>query len=433
MLGVTLLVFSLTRVMPGGPMDRALQRSQQASEGGGGGRESAGGADYETYERLAEEYGYDQPIILAYLRWLGAMPRARLASKAEFRDLGQESIDKGLVTDPENEALVLLKGTGQQAKIVREGENVVSATEVGSGKNILENGWQVRLEDVAAQKEKWARLTKSQVHEAPENFVMRAVVYRSRFSGLLQGDLGRSSEFGDSVWSLIVERIPIGLYFGILTTVITYSVCLPLGILKAIKHRTPIDNFSSILIFIGYAIPGFSLGALLLVHLGARQGWFPLMGLVSPDFGEMEFWAQVRDLAHHTVLPLIAFVISGFAYLTMMMKNNLMDHLAADYVRTAVAKGVSFNRAVFKHAFRNSIIPVATTLGHLIGIILTGSILIETVFDIPGFGLLQYQALLAQDQGVIMGTLTISAFLMLFGNILSDVIVAMVDPRVKYN
>ena len=118
---------------------------------------------------------------------------------------------------------------------------------------------------------------------------------------------------------------------------------------------------------------------------------------------------------------------------SQMIKNNLMDNLAADYVRTAVSKGVSFRSAVFKHAFRNSFIPIASTLGQLITILVSGSILIESVFDIQGFGLLQYQALLGRDQTVIMGTLTIAAFLLVLGNILSDLIVAMVDPRVKFN
>ena len=142
---------------------------------------------------------------------------------------------------------------------------------------------------------------------------------------------------------------------------------------------------------------------------------------------------KISDLARHTVLPLTCYIVGGFAWLTMMMKNNLMDNLAADYVRTAVAKGVSFRSAVFKHAFRNSFIPIASTLGQLITMLVAGSILIETVFDIQGFGLLQYQALIGRDQTVIMGALTVAAFLLVLGNILSDVIVAMVDPRVKFN
>ena len=167
--------------------------------------------------------------------------------------------------------------------------------------------------------------------------------------------------------------------------------------------------------------------------LGGEGRVVSLFGLTDPNFDDMGTWDQFVDLLHHTALPLLCYVVGGFAWLTMMMKNNLMDNLAADYVRTAVAKGVSFRSAVFKHAFRNSFIPIASTLGQLITILVSGSILIESVFDIQGFGLLQYQALLGRDQTVIMGTLTIAAFLLVLGNILSDLIVAMVDPRVKFN
>jgi len=258
------------------------------------------------------------------------------------------------------------------------------------------------------------------------------VAYKTRFSGLLQGDLGRSTVYNDPVGAMILERIPVAVYFGLLTAIFTYAVCLPLGVLKALKHRTFIDSASSVLIFIGYSIPGFALGAILLVHLGARMSLFPLFGLTSPGFDEMGTWEQAKDLAHHTVLPLLCYLVGSFAMLTMMTKNNLMDHLASDYVRTAVAKGVSFRKAVFGHAFRNSMIPIATSVGSLVGILISGSLLVETVFDIQGFGLLQYQAVLARDVPVIMGTLTITAFLMLLGNVISDFVVAMVDPRIKF-
>jgi microcin C transport system permease protein len=226
--------------------------------------------------------------------------------------------------------------------------------------------------------------------------------------------------------------MPIAVYFGLLTAFITYSVCLPLGVLKALKHRTFIDSASSVLIFLGYSIPGFALGAILLVHLGARMNLFPLFGLTSADFDQLDTVGKIKDLAHHTVLPLICYIVGSFAMLTMMTKNNLMDNLAADYVRTAVAKGASFRQAVFGHAFRNSMIPIATGLGNLVTVFIGGSMLIETVFDIQGFGLLQYQSVIARDVPVIMGTLTIAAFLMLIGHVISDFIVAMVDPRIKF-
>ena len=436
LLGVTLLVFTITRFVPGGPMERALQEAQKATEGGGSGSgQMGGGMSEEQVEELEEEYGFDKPILQAYLQWLGALPRERRLSKSEFRPLGKDKIGEDLVSDPDNETLVLLKGSGRQAKIIRDGNGteVISATYLDNNKSIAEDGWETRIETIEDRQERWVRRSSDDISKAPQNYDDRAIVYKTRFAGLLQGDLGRSTDFGDPVWSLIKGRIPVALYFGILTALITYGICLPLGILKAIKHRTAIDNLTSILIFVGYAIPGFALGAVMLVYLGARGGWFPLFGLTDPNFDGMSLGAQFVDLAHHTVLPLLCYVVGGFAWLTMMMKNNLMDNLAADYVRTAVAKGVSFRSAVFKHAFRNSFIPIASTLGQLITILVSGSILIESVFDIQGFGLLQYQALLGRDQTVIMGTLTIAAFLLVLGNILSDMIVAMVDPRVKFN
>ena len=433
LLGVTLLVFTITRFVPGGPMERALQEAQKASEGGGSSSgQIGGGMNEEQVEELEEEYGFDKPIFQAYLQWLGALPRERRLSKAEFREQGKDKVGGDFIGDSNN-TLVLLKGSGRQAQVTRQGTVVTSATYSDDNRPITEDGWEIRLETIADRKERWSRRSGEDISKAPQNYDDRAIVYKTRFAGLLQGDLGRSTDFGDPVWDLIKGRIPVALYFGILTALITYGVCLPLGILKAIRHRTMIDNLTSILIFVGYAIPGFALGALMLVYLGARGGWFPLFGLTDPNFDDMGTWDQFVDLLHHTALPLLCYVVGGFAWLTMMMKNNLMDNLAADYVRTAVSKGVSFRSAVFKHAFRNSFIPIASTLGQLITILVSGSILIESVFDIQGFGLLQYQALLGRDQTVIMGTLTIAAFLLVLGNILSDLIVAMVDPRVKFN
>lgn len=134
----------------------------------------------------------------------------------------------------------------------------------------------------------------------------------------------------------------------------------------------------------------------------------------------------------HTVLPLSCYVVSAFAMTTMMMKNSLMEHLSADYMRTAVAKGVSFRRAVWSHAFRNSFIPLASTLGGVLGGIIAGSVLIERVFDIQGFGMLSFQALLDKDYSLIMGTVLLSSVMIVIGNLISDIVVAMIDPRIKF-
>lgn len=437
MLGVTFLVFLITRAAPGGPLEKAMMEAQTVSEsgGGGGGQQQTGGLDEETIEANEEEFGYDKPVVIAYLQWLGLWSRERSISKSEFYERGEDSLGSDLIEDAENETIVVLKGVGREVFVRRDEGTAVESYYVKSPKESLkENGWRVRIETPDDRKGRWARREGKKKDQA-KDYKHRAVIYQPRLSGVLQGDFGESKEFGDPVLSLIKARIPVALYFGILTAIITYTVCLPLGILKAIKHRTFIDNATSVLIFVGYSVPGFALGALMVVYLAARAGWFPMFGLDSPELADLPWWdwERVVDRAHHTVLPLISYVVGSFAFLTMMMKNSLMDNLASDYVRTAVAKGVNYRRAVFKHAFRNSIIPVASTLGQLITILVSGSILIESVFDIQGFGLLQFQALQGRDTPVIMGTLTIAAFLLVVGNILSDLIVAMIDPRVKFN
>lgn len=432
LLGVTLIVFTLTRFMPGSPIERAMQRASQSDENskGSSSDKDSGGLNDEQLEELEEEYGYDKAIPVAYMQWVGIVPRERLISKSDFKRGGVDTIGNKLIKDPENETLVVLKGSGREVKVDKRALD--DAYFVDDGKKISEFGWTVRVDSPKDRAERWGRRNLKDTDKAPEKSA-RAVVYKTRFSGLLQGDLGRSSTYQDKVSDMILQRVPIAVYFGLLSTIIIYSICIPLGIVKAIKHRTFLDNATSVMVFVGYSIPGFALGALLLVYLGARLGAFPLFGLMSPGAEELSWWEQAKDLGHHTVLPLSCYIVGGFAYTTMMMKNNLMDNLAADYVRTAVAKGVSFRSAVFKHAFRNSFIPIATSLGGLITMFVGGSMLVEQVFDIQGFGLLQFQAIMNRDQSVIMGTLTIAAFLMIVGNILSDFIVAMVDPRIKFH
>ena len=156
-------------------------------------------------------------------------------------------------------------------------------------------------------------------------------------------------------------------------------------------------------------------------------------GFVSDDFADLSAWGKIKDLFHHAAMPLVCYLVGAFAMMTMMVKNSLMDHLAADYVRTAIAKGVSFPRAVFRHALRNSLIPLATTIGNNVSMLVAGSMFIEKIFDINGFGLLQFNALVERDEYVIMGTLTIAALLMLIGNVISDVAVALVDPKIRFD
>jgi microcin C transport system permease protein len=173
-------------------------------------------------------------------------------------------------------------------------------------------------------------------------------------------------------------------------------------------------------------------GIALLVYFASRLGWFPLGGFVSENFESLGAWAKFKDVTMHAILPLISYMAGSFAVTTFMMKNSLMDNLSADYVRTAIAKGLSFQQAVYRHAVRNSLIPIATSFGGNIALILTGSFLIERIYNIDGFGLLGFESLVERDYPVVMGILVISSLLFLVGNILSDICVAIVDPRVKF-
>jgi microcin C transport system permease protein len=245
-------------------------------------------------------------------------------------------------------------------------------------------------------------------------------------------DLGQSFRYNQPVVSVIAERLPISVYYGVMTAFFTYVICIPLGILKAIRHRTRLDNVTSIIIFIGYAIPGFALGAVLSNLLAVRWPVFPLGGFQAAGAEQLPLMARMLDILWHSVLPLVAYLVSAFAVTTMLMKNSLMENMSADYVKTALAKGLHWRRAIFVHALRNSLIPMATSIGGLLGIFLTGSFLIERVFNIPGVGLLAFEAIQARDFPLVMGFLVISSVVLMLGNLVSDLAVASVDPRVRF-
>ena len=321
--GITLIVFVITRFVPGGPLERAIMEAQQMSASGRGGSVSGQGQalSAEQIQQLKEYYGFDKPWYQSYVQWVGR---------------------------------------------------------------------------------------------------------------LLRGDLGSSYRYNEPVWSIMKDHFPVSLFFGISTIIATYVVCIPLGVIKAIRHRTVVDNLTSVVIFMGYAVPGYVLGTLLLLFFAARLEWFPMSGFTSMDYPFLSASEKLADLAKHAVLPLICYLVGSFAVTTLLMKNHLMDNLAADYIRTAVAKGVSFRRAVIGHALRNSLIPIATTFGQNIVLIVTGSFLIETIFDINGFGLLGVNAIFDRDYPVVMGVVFAASVALLIGNIVSDALVAAVDPRIRF-
>ncbi|UJF19754.1 ABC transporter permease subunit [Vibrio sp. SS-MA-C1-2] len=257
--------------------------------------------------------------------------------------------------------------------------------------------------------------------------------YIDWISKLVKFDFGESTRYYEPVIDMIAERLPISLFYGFTTFFISYLISIPLGYFKALRHSGSFDAISSIFIFIGFALPGYVVGVLLISYFSYQLEWFPMGGFVGDDFDYLSTFEQVKNLLWHSILPLICYLLGDFALLTMTMKNNLMENLAADYVRTALAKGLPFSLAVRRHALRNSLIPIASHFGNSLMFFMSGSFLIEVIFDIDGIGLLAYESIMERDYPVVMGILAINAVMLMIGNILSDICVALVDPRVKFS
>ena len=247
-------------------------------------------------------------------------------------------------------------------------------------------------------------------------------------------DLGTSYVYQDPVWEVIRSRFPVSIFLGVTGFLLSYLVCIPLGVMKAVHHGSRFDFLSSFVVFLGYSVPGWALGTALLVLLGGGSFWsvFPLGGFRPDNWEVLSLWGKVTGQIEHMFLPVVCYMVGSFATETILTKNSLMENLGQDYVRTAFAKGLTERRVIFVHALRNSLIPLVTGFGHVISLILAGSFLIERVFNIDGMGYLGYTAILQRDYPVALGILVISSLLMLIGNILSDVIYAVVDPRIRF-
>jgi microcin C transport system permease protein len=247
-------------------------------------------------------------------------------------------------------------------------------------------------------------------------------------------DLGNSYIYQDPVWDVIKSRFPISIFLGLTGFVLSYLICVPLGVIKAVRHGSRWDFFSSFVVFLGYSVPGWALGTALLVLFGGGSFWdvFPLGGFRPDNWEYLSFGEKIVAQARHMFLPVLCYMVGSFATLTILTKNSLMENLGQDYVRTAFAKGLPERRVIYVHALRNSLIPIATGLGHFFSLVLAGSFLIERVFNIDGMGYLGYTAILQRDYPVALGILVIGSLLMLIGNILSDIIYAFVDPRIRF-
>ncbi|WP_110709378.1 microcin C ABC transporter permease YejB [Salinicola sp. CR57] len=248
-------------------------------------------------------------------------------------------------------------------------------------------------------------------------------------------DLGDSLFRGQSVTTLILDRLPVSISLGLWTTLLVYLISIPLGIRKALRHGSAFDIWSSGVVIVGYAIPGFLFAILLIVVFagGSYLNWFPLRGLTSVDFDELSPLGKIQDYFWHITLPVAASAIGSFATLTMLTKNSFLDEIHKQYVLTARAKGASDRRVLYGHVFRNAmLIIIAGMPAALIGIFFTGSLLIEVIFSLNGLGLLGFEAVMQRDYPLIFGTLYLYTLIGLLLKLVSDLTYVWVDPRIDF-
>jgi microcin C transport system permease protein len=247
-------------------------------------------------------------------------------------------------------------------------------------------------------------------------------------------DLGKSFFYPKGVWELVKEKLPVSISLGLWTFLLSYLISVPLGIAKAVRAGSRFDTLTSLIVLVGYAIPGFVLGVALLVIFGGQLQWFPLRGLTSSNWETLSWGAKITDYLWHITLPVTASVLGAFAVTTMLTKNAFLEEIRKQYVLTARAKGLAERTVLWKHVFRNALIPIVTGFpAAFIGAFFAGSLLIETLFSLDGLGLLAYESVMRRDYPVVLGTLFLFTLIGLVTKLISDLCYVWVDPRVKFD
>ncbi len=262
------------------------------------------------------------------------------------------------------------------------------------------------------------------------------VRYVEMIGNFLRFDLGRSFLQNKPVWALIKEKLPVSISLGLWTFLFSYLISIPLGVVKAVREGSRFDALTTLVVLIGYAIPGFVLGLFLIVLFAGGSFFevFPLRGLTSDNWADLSWPARIADYFWHITLPLICMVIGSFAIVTMLTKNTFVEEMRKQYVLVARAKGLSQKRVLFKHIFRNALIPLITGFpSAFIGAFFAGSVLIETLFSLDGLGLLSYESVVRRDYPVVLGALYLFTLIGLVVKLISDLLYVVVDPRVQFS
>lgn len=249
---------------------------------------------------------------------------------------------------------------------------------------------------------------------------------------LLHFDFGNSmSADSRPVLTKIMERLPLTVGMNVTAMILTLLIAIPVGIVSACRQNSLLDRSVTVLVFLGFAMPSFWLALLLMMFFGIELQWLPISGLTSMNYEQLGPWGKFCDLAKHLALPILVYTVGGLASMSRYMRACMLEVLRQDYILTARAKGLSEGAIIWHHALRNALLPVITLLGLSVPGLIGGSVIIESIFALPGLGQLFYAAVMARDYTMIMGNLVLGAVLTLFGNLLADVCYGMADPRIR--
>tara|TARA_Y100001936_G_scaffold66081_1_gene65006 strand:+ start:4633 stop:5772 length:1140 start_codon:yes stop_codon:yes gene_type:complete len=290
----------------------------------------------------------------------------------------------------------------------------------------------------------WERYLRTFLWYSPKNKnapFTDSVFNYDNWEGFLVFKFGNSFYRNKSVLALIKEKLPVSASLGITSFFLTYTICIILGIGKAVKNGTRFDTWTSLIVLIGYSVPGFVLAIFLIVLLGPGDGaithLIPIAGLTSagtPGYESWSFWEKLIDYLHHLAAPLFCYVLGGFATLTLLTKNAFLEEMRKQYVLTARAKGLPEKKVLFKHVLKNSLIPLVTGFPlAFLAMFFTGSLLLEQIFTLDGLGLLSYQAVIQRDYPIVLGTLFIFSLMALIGQLLTDLSYVLIDPRISFD
>ena len=290
----------------------------------------------------------------------------------------------------------------------------------------------------------WERYLRTFIWYSPQNKnapLVESIFNYDNWEGFLVFKFGNSFYRNKSVLSLIKEKLPVSASLGVTSFFLTYTICIILGIAKAVKNGTRFDTLTSLIVLIGYSVPGFVLAIFLIVLLGPGDGavthLIPIAGLTSagtPGYESWTFLEKFLDYLHHLAAPLFCYVLGGFATLTLLTKNAFLEEMRKQYVLTARAKGLPEKTVLFKHVLKNSLIPLVTGFPlAFLAMFFTGSLLLEQIFTLDGLGLLSYQAVIQRDYPIVLGTLFIFSLMALIGQLLTDLSYVLIDPRISFD